>query len=191
MSDEKKELIPGLGAEARALNEAFDQTGVKFHNRAEALAAFKENREIVSEDGKLFARYDGELQPLSSCLLKFGWDNRQHVDGRSLPRTGAGLSRPGIDCKQNYKTTREKLDYIAANGADAWEKLPLSGPVSNELKTQSDWYKLPRAERVRLTALDPDAFSKLAPAPNPRPTGAFIDHDAIARHKATMGKLAR
>jgi hypothetical protein len=177
-------LAPGVGEEARALNEAFDAAQVRFNDRSAALAAFRENHEITWEDGKPFTRFDGEVQLLSSALLKFGFDRRDLIDGRSLPRSGAGASRPGVDCKTNYKTVQDKVAYVNAHGTDAWERLPISGPVSNEIVTQADWYRLPRSERVRLTALDPDHFAKLAPAPKPRPTGAFINHEAIEQQKS-------
>jgi len=139
---------------------------VKFHNSAEALAALKEGRESVEEDGQLFTRYDGAAKvPLANALLRFGYDRRELVDGRSLPRAGVGTSRPGLASKADYPDTASKLKAIAEHGADWWEKLPLTGVATSEVKTHADWYKLPIAERVRRTAADPDAFSKLAPSP--------------------------
>jgi hypothetical protein len=185
---EEKELAPAVGAEARAINDAFDKTRVTFHNRAEALAAFKVGREIVSENGQLFTRYDGEYLPLSDALLRFAYDSRSHVDGRTLPRQGVGTSRPGLASKADYPDTKSKIAAIAEFGEDWWATLPLKGVGTSEVLTQTDWYRLPRAERVRLTSLDPDYFAKLAPAPKPRPTGAYINVEGIERQKASRGK---
>lgn len=190
MSEEKKPLAPGVGAEARKLNEAFDKTGVSFHDRAAALAALKsDGREIVFDDaGEPSVLYDNHQMPLSDALLRLGYDRRELVDGRTLPRQGVGASRPGLASKEDFKTVREKLDWIAANGADAWERLPLTGVQSAEVRTKQDWYKLPRAEKVRLTALDPNYFDKLPSAPAVRQHGAFINVEGIERQKAIRGK---
>jgi hypothetical protein len=171
-----------IGAEARAINAEFDKTGVTFHNRAEALAAFKEGgRAIVEEDGQLFTHYDGEAKvPLANALLRFAYDNRTVCDGRTLPRQGVGTSRPGLASKADYPDTASKLKAIAENGAEWWEKLPLTGVATSEILTRQDWYRASRAERVRLTALDPDYFAKLKPSPfQTMPGSAKINTEAL------------
>lgn len=187
MSDE---LNKNIGTRAKAMHADFDKTGVTFHDRVEALAAFKEGgREIFEEDGQLFTHYDGESKvPLANALLRFGYDRRDLVDGRTLPRAGVGTSRPGLASKSDYPDLASKLKAISEHGGDWWERLPLHGVSTSETLTRDGWYKLSRAERVRLTAADPDAFSKLAPAPKPRPSGAYINIEGIARQKATSGK---
>jgi hypothetical protein len=152
---------------ATILNTAFDATGVKFHDRAAALAELKKDgREITfNEDGTASFPYDSETLPLADALLRFGYDRRDLVDARTLPREGAGAARPGLLSKADFATTADRVKFINKRGLLAYEKLPSSGVGSNEVKTKSDWLKLPLAERVRRTTADPDAFSKLADAP--------------------------
>lgn len=159
---------------AAALNAAFDASKLTFHNRAEALAAFKADREIVVENGQLFALYDGCTQPLGDAFAKFGADNRGLIDGRSLPRTGVDAARPGPLSKADLKTVAEKVAFIAEHGSEAFEQLPLQPVHTGEVKTFEDWMKLPTAEKVRLTALDPHIVRKLRPSPSARQHGTFI-----------------
>jgi hypothetical protein len=171
---------------AASLNRAFDSSALIFHSRSEALGAFKQGREIVFEDGEPFALYDGVIQPLGDALAKFGADNRGYIDGRSLPRAGVDASRPGVLSKNGFASLAEKVAYIAEHGAEAFEKLPLQTRDTSELTHQSQWYKLNIAERVRLTSLDPDAFSKLKPGP--KPGGTYINEKALAKELATRGR---
>jgi hypothetical protein len=182
-------LAPAIGAEARAMLAEFDATGVTFHDRVATLAALKEGgRDVVFDDGTPKIVYDGELLPMRDALLRYAYDNRSACDGRTLPRTGVGTSRPGLAAKSDFTTTREKLDYIGQHGSEAWERLPLKGASTSEVLTREGFLKLPRQERMRRYAADPDVFAKLAPAPKPRPSGAFINVEGIERQKATSGR---
>lgn len=144
--------------EAKALNTAFDATGITFHNRAESLAAFKESREIVYDDDG----YDSEPLLLADALARFAYDNRQYVDARTLPREGVGASRPGTLSKSDLDL-KGKLEFIKTHGGAAYEALPLKSQPTREVKTREDWYRLPRAERVRLTGKDPDFLANYPP----------------------------
>ena len=178
--------------EVEQLEAAFDATGVKFHDRPAALAEFRAGRAAIEHtDEGAFAVYDGERIPLADALLRFAYDNRspELLDARTLPRNGAGTSRPGIGSKADYETTAQKAEFIRTHGFDAWEKLPVRGLGSSEVQSKEDWYKLPRQEKVRRLAADPNAFARLpdkAPsAPTPaRRAGAYINDEAIAREKA-------
>ena len=80
--------------EVEALIRAFDESGVKYHNRAEALAKLKEGREIVfTEDGPTI-HYDGETLHLREALQRFGRDTRTAPPStRSKPSDPVGSSR--------------------------------------------------------------------------------------------------
>jgi hypothetical protein len=185
MSENEKSITGNINAAANAINQAFDATGVTFHDRAAALAAFKEGREVVFEDGQPFALYDREFLPLGDALKRFAYDQRQHVDARTLPRTGVGTSRPGIASKADFPTVAEKIAFVNLHGADAWEKLPLTGIGSKEVVTVADFRRLPLAEKTRLINADPDYLYKLKPSPGlPQPGQARINHEAIERQKA-------
>lgn len=170
-----------IGQEAARINLAFDQTRITFHNRAEALAALKDGgREIIAgEDDKLYVTYDGECIELSDALTRHAIDNRDLCDRRTLPRNGA-VGRPGTASKADYTTAADKAKFIAENGIEQWEKLPLKPPVTGETLTKQSWYKLPRAEKVRRLAADPDAFNKL-PAGDPTIKGALVNRSYTNR----------
>jgi hypothetical protein len=191
--EEPTPLTTDAGAEARAIHEAFDSTGVTFHDRAATLAALKQNgRDVVFDNGVPHIVYDGELLELKEGLLRLAYDRRDLADRRTLPRAGAGTSRPGIDSKDRYKTTREKLDFISTYGAEAWERLPLRGPSTSEVLTREDFLRLPRQERMRRYAADPSVLAKL-PSSSSRyiPGSAKVNVEGLQRHLASKGKLAR
>lgn len=175
---------------ADALNAAFDQTAIKFHSRADALAQFKGDgqREItLADDGQLYAMYDSEILPLADALKRFAYDDQTGVcDRRTLPRGGVSPSRPGIASKADFATVRDKLDWIATNGGDAYERLPLTPPVSGEVLTKQDYYRLPRAQKAELAAkFGPDYVTTLpskqdADRPNSQ---TYINHEALAKLK--------
>ena len=158
---------------ATALNESFDATGISFHSRPEALSAFREGREVTYTDGVAHSVYDGVQMTLSDCLSRFAFDRKELVDGRTLPREGVGTSRPGIASRADLKTVSDRVAYVNAFGAEAFEKLPLQTVDSTELRTFDDWMKLPLAEKVKLTQLDNDIVSKLARTPSSRPNGVW------------------
>lgn len=169
---------------AELLNQAFDASTLTFKDRAGSLAAFKADHDIVAndEDGQLYARYDGEVLPLDEALLRFGLDNRPHIDGRSAPRTGTGGRN--VELTKSEMTTREKVAYIAQNGADAFEKLATKPVETTEVKTRQDFMKLSRQERVRRYAENPNAFVDLPNAVSDQPKGSFINREALAKQQA-------
>jgi integrase len=63
-----------------------------------------------------------------------------------------------------------------------------TGVQSSECRTNADWFKLPGAELVRLTNLDPHYFEKLPNGPTVRQHGAFINVEGIERQKAIRGQ---
>jgi hypothetical protein len=192
MIDEKlAPLTPNIGEEARRINAAFDATNINFHNRAEALAALRAIGAEVAYDeaGTPHCRYDSEYLPLSEALTRLALDNRSLADGRSLPR-GASTARPNTLSRAEM-TNKQKVAFVNEFGEEAFLKLPSKPTVTSEVRTTEDFRRLTRAEKVRRINEDPDTIYKLAPAPTARVNGSFIDHDAIARQKATRGKLAR
>jgi hypothetical protein len=179
--------------EAIKLNESFDKAGLTFHSRADALGEFRQGREITfDQDGEPSVTYDGENLPLSAALLRFGYDRRDLIDGRSLPRNGAGKARPGLASKSDLKTFKEKAEFIKQFGGAAYEALPLVGVQSSEVKTRQDWMKLPRQEKVRRLAADPEAFNKLPnAAPTGRVNGSLINQTGIDKHRAARPQRTR
>lgn len=176
--------------EPKALHAAFDETKIVFHDRAAALAKFKEGREIIfGDDGQPYSTYDGETSVrLADALTRWALDTRDPAlfDGRSLPRHGAN-GRPGIISKADFDTVASRVAYITEFGEDSWARLPLKGIATSEILTKQSWMKLPLSEKVRRTAADPDAFSKLPDKPTDQIRGSFIHHAAIAREKLKRG----
>jgi len=171
------------------LHEAFEGTGITWNNRAEALADFRQGREIVYEDGEPQVRYDGEFLHLKDALLRFGYDRRDLIDGRSLPKTGIGTARSGQASKADFETLASKVAYIREFGEDSWAKLPMKAPTGNgEVLTQEDFAALPRAEKVRRIRLDPDCNAKLPRSAVGRSAQQGITHhEALAKHVASRG----
>ncbi|WP_348267910.1 hypothetical protein [Edaphobacter sp. DSM 109919] len=161
---------------AEKLNEAFDKSTLTFHDRAAALATFKQDRDIVAnpEDGQLYAKYDAEVLPLDECFLRFGLHNRQLIDGRSAPRT----------VTKDQMTTREKISYITTHGADAFEKLATKPVETNEVKTRQDFMKLPLSEKTRRYKENPNAFVELPNAVSDQPHKGYVNHKALDKIKA-------
>ena len=178
----------GAGWEARAINTAFDSAGITFNSsRADTLKAF--GRDITfDESGKPYALYDGEISELSHALQCYAFDHRDICDGRTLPRSGAGKARPGVESKADFKSAAEKAKYIEDRGIEAWERLPLTNAASKETLTKSDWYKLPTSEKIRRLDADPDAFTKLPNTPaeltGGMVNGSRINHSALDKQRA-------
>ena len=175
--------------EVAALNKAFDDSAIHFHDRATALAALKEGgRQIVWQDGTPHIVYDSIQLPLPDALKRFGFDRRDLVDGRTLPKQGLGTSRPSVLGRDSFSSDSEKVAWIKEHGYEAWQKLPSRGvQVTSELKTFADWTKLPTAEKVRLIGEDPNIISKLAPGQPSRPGGVYINHEAMERIRKIRG----
>jgi hypothetical protein len=175
------------------LNEAFDKSGIIWHDRAAALAKFREGREIVFEEGEPHVQFDSEILELSDALKRWAYDIRdpELFDGRSLPRTGVGLARPGIASKSDFPTIAEKVAYIQTHGEDSWARLPLTGiGASGEVKTFEDWKRLPSAEKIRRLNADPSVIQKLTKAGSTagRSNVAYINHELIAKQQSIRGK---
>jgi hypothetical protein len=188
MTDEKKDLTPGIGVEAKKINEAFDASKIAFHNRAEALAALRATGAEVAfdEQGNPHCRYDSEYLTLTEALTRLALDQKGLADGRSLPR-GASIARPNALSRAEM-TTAEKVAYVNEHGEEAFLKLPSRPVATTETKTTEDFRRLALAEKVRRINADPAAIYKLAPGPTARTNGTYINVEALARHKAVTGK---
>jgi len=175
--------------QAQKLNEAFDQTGVKFHDRAATLQAITaDGREVAYDaDGTVRIHYDGEQLSLKDALTRFAYDNRQHVDARTLPKEGAGTARPGTLAKSDM-TLAQKTAYINQHGAEAFSKIPSKNFDTQPVVSRQDWMRLSRAEKVRRLGADPDAFIKLPNATSDQLKGSFINHTALEREKKIRGR---
>lgn len=172
--------------EAQAINAAFDNAGVGFKaERADVLEQFKAGGErtiTFDEEGQPFSKYDGQILPLNEALHRFGHDRKDLVDRRTLPREDAGKGRPGVASKADFTTLREKTAFIAEHGLTAYEKLPLTAPVSQEIRFKEDFFKLPLSQKTELLKKDADYLNNL---PNrPRNTALKIDPAKIDRHKS-------
>jgi hypothetical protein len=189
MSKEEIERHQAAAAKTTALQTAFkkfQETGVKFQGTdAEVLAKFKEGgHEIFVEDGVARTKFDSEILPLDEALLRYAFDAPQgEVDRRTLPRGGAGTARSSTLSRATM-TTAEKVAYVNEHGEEAFLKIPTNYTPTSEVKTTADWLKLSRAERVRRTTDDPQAFEKLLPAPGQRmPWEPYVNHEALERQK--------
>ena len=94
-------------------------------------------------------KYDGDVLALSKALHRFAHDRRDLADGRSLPRNDEGRGRPGVASRADFKTVAEKTAYIQKHGVDAFERLPATAPVTKEIQTRQDFFKLSTAEKPR------------------------------------------
>ncbi len=172
---------------AAILQAAFIQTGVTWHDRVAALAAYKENHEIlIDSKGEASTFYDGVEVPLAEGLSRFARDEKQHVDARTLPRKGSGLDRPNLESKADYPDLKSKAAVIRDRGFDYWQSLPAVSVETSELKTKADWYNLSLRSKVELTEKDPNLFRNLPNGPTSGSlTGsAIINHEALAKQKA-------
>jgi hypothetical protein len=167
---------------AAIMHQHFDATGVRFHDRATTLAELKKDgREITFDaDGTPSVTYDSEPLQLKDALLRFAYDRRDLVDGRTLPREGVGSTRPGTLSKADM-TLPEKLAFIRDRGADAFAKLPSQNFDTKPLMYREDFYKLSRTEKVRRIALDPDIISKLPSAPKVDAMAAALEREKATR----------
>jgi hypothetical protein len=195
----KDEAIAQQKAEAEtttALQTAFGKvrdTGIQFRiTDAEILANFKAGgREIVVEDGIAYATYDGSRITLSDALERYAFDAPQgEVDRRTLPRSGTTGGRRGTLAKSEM-TLKEKVAFIRENGEEAFAAIPTHPQESAEIVTREQFRRLSVKEKSKMVTADPDILAKLAPAPNPRPHGCFINHSAMAKHLATRGKMPK
>jgi hypothetical protein len=200
MTDDKKELIDHqkrLTEETTALQKAFKQvkdTGIKFQNTdAEVLASFRAGaggRNITIEDGEAYVVYDGSRIGLAHALERYAFDAAPgEVDRRTLPRSGT-IGRRGTLARSEM-TLQEKVAFIRENGEEAFAAIPTHPPTSTEIVTREQFRRLSVTEKSRMITAAPDIMSKLAPAPSPRPHGCYINHEAMAKHLATRGKLAK
>lgn len=165
--------------EVQQLIDAFDKTGISWHDRAATLAAFRAQAEIYQkEDGELYTYYNGKEMPFHEGLVKHAIGNRIEVDARTLPKNT-------VDSKENYQSTAAKVAYIAKHGTDQWASLPrTSVVVPNVVEFQDDFRRLPLAEKARLLNEDPDFLVKLPARPDPNRAGqSYINHKLIERNK--------
>lgn len=174
-----------FGWEADAINEAFAQTGIRFHgSNADALAQFKAgDREITFDaDGKPLARYDSQELPLADALSRWAADADDGVcDRRTLPRNPGG-GRSGVACKADLVDFKAKSAFIQEHGLQAFAALPATRPQSTELKYQDDFRKLPTSEKTRLVRQYGSGFiEKLPPRPSGQPFGGYINRAALAK----------
>lgn len=170
---------------ADTLIASFDATNIKFNDRSAALEAITEGREITyDEAGNPSIVYDGQTLPLSDALTRFAFDRRDLVDGRTLPKQGAGGGRVGTLSKADLVDYKAKAAFIAENGGDAYERLPLKPPASTELKYREAYYALSRSEKVKLIEKHGANFAATLPKrPTGQPLGTFIANDKLAELK--------
>lgn len=170
---------------AEALIASFDKTGITFNDRSATLEAITDGREIRYDDaGNPNITYDGQVLPLADALTRFAFDRRDLVDGRTLPKQGAGGGRVGTLSKADLPDYKAKAAFIAENGGDAYERLPLNPPASGELKYREDYYALSRSEKVKLIEKHGSDFATTLPRrPSGQPLGAFIANDKLAELK--------
>jgi hypothetical protein len=175
---------------AAALNGSFDRSRITFHSRSETLAALKATGSEITYDelGKPWTRYEHEYLELESALIRFGLDQPQLADGRTLPRHGAP-GRMGTMSKDQLKTIADKVAWINEHGEDAFARLPLTPPVSREVRTQEDWFALPPSERARRWEEDPGAFERLPRAPKQGNANTGVTYRTnLEKELATRGK---
>lgn len=179
--------IENPASHVEALNAAFDQTQITFNDRAASLAKFRETHEITfDENGDPFAVYDAKLLPLAESFTRFAFDNRDHVDGRSLPRTSESGARSVVDAKSNYPTVAQRVEFIKTFGDQKWAELPMKAPEPvEEIRYQDQFRSLTLAQKSALIAQHgSDYVSMLPHRPDPnRAAGSFINHELIARQK--------
>ena len=184
--ENKTEHTPswGIASEAQRIHSSFDQTGISFHDRADALAAFGRPVTFNDHTGDPEAFYDGQDLPLSECLKRFAYDRQDLVDRRTLPREGMGTTRAAQLSKSSFSTTAEKTAYIREHGVDAWESLPLKPPVSTEVRTKQDFWKLPVEEKSRRIRENPNYVETLPNAPPQVQTGfAKVNYDLLEKQR--------
>jgi hypothetical protein len=150
---------------AQILNAQFDATNIKFRDRSTALQALLAGgcEVIYTEDGSAQVHYDGERLGLRDALTRLAFDQRDLVDGRTLPREGT-TGRQGTLSKADM-TLQEKIAYVRDHGADAFARIPSVNFDTKPVTTREDFYRLSRAEKVRRIAADPNILAKLPSAP--------------------------
>jgi len=185
---ERGELIDTLtqdapGNRAAVLNKAFDDSGIRFHDRANALAKYQADHEVsFNEAGTPMTRYDSREVELSEALRQFALDHRDDaelMDRRTLPRnTEAGT--PEVRCKADLGTTAQKIGFITQYGIEVFEQLPAKDEPVGEVKFQDDFRRLPTSEKLRILKADPDFLIKLPPRPSEtHVAGAYINRQAL------------
>jgi len=180
-----------IGWEAKAINEAFTRTGIKYTaSNADTLAAF--GREVqFDDDGQPHALYDSEILPLEDALTRWAADQAEGVcDRRTLPRSAAG--RPGgseVTSREDLRTVKDRSDFITKFGLDTYEKLPAKTQVTKELVTHADFRALSLAQKTRIIRENPDILSKLKHTPNPdQVAGAYVNRELLERQKRLQGR---
>lgn len=136
--------------QAPIINAQFDATNIKFHDRAAALAVLKaDGREVIfTEDGTASIHYDGEVLPMKDALTRLAFDRRELVDGRTLPKEGAGTARPGTLSKADFPDVQSRVKFIREHGVEAWERLQTVNHDSKPVEYREDFHKLSPASQT-------------------------------------------
>lgn len=174
-------LTTATGSEARAIHQAFDETGIQFRDRVAAIAALRATGAEIAYDeaGIPHCRYDHEFLKLSDALVRLAIDDRSQADNRTLPR-GANTARPNL-LSRSEMTTKEKVEYVNQFGESEFLKLPSRPVTTAPVITTEDFRRLSRAEKVRRINEDPDAIYKLKQTPTAVTNGVFVNHEALAK----------
>ncbi len=188
MTDEKAfNPTQGMNSEAKSIHASFDECGITFSDRAEAIAEFGRAITFDPETGNAEADYDGERLPLSECLKRFAFDRRDLVDGRTLPPNGLGNTRQAPMSKESFNSPSEKVAFINEFGLQAWTALPTKAPASREVVTKEDWRTLSVQEKSRRLRANPRAYDELPSAPKVPSSFAKVNWDLIQKQRVGSG----
>ena len=189
-----KELHELLHEEAaNKLKESFVKANIfPEKTRAEALAAYRRDHVIVVDDnGELKTSYNGVFQSLSTALSSYGRtsDGEQFTDRRSLPKDEQ--NQGGIRSKSDFKSIKERTDFISKFGAAAFENLPSRWMPESEVRTRQDFYKLTVSQKSALIKANPNILHELPSQVEPdvhgmsNVAGARVNVAGLERDRAT------
>lgn len=171
-----------------ALTAAFDKAGI-VKDRPAALSKFKEGHSVYADDsGVLYTHYEGHQQELSAALT--AWSRTQEGaafhDRRTLPKSEQNVG--GVRSKSELVTTKDKADYIAKHGGQAYERLPTTFVAPSEVKYRDEYYKLSREQKSALVNQGVNA-SSFPPRPDPNQiAGGRVNREALAKDRATRAE---
>jgi hypothetical protein len=136
-----------------ALKKALQSTGIKFYPQHDELKLILGTRWSfdIAHDGRVEAtdKNTGKIVDFEKAVIEFALGKSFLADGRTLKRYVVPEKELS---KADFATAAQKAQFIARNGVQTWERLPLrpSMPVNVRTMTAADYAKLPRAEKVKL-----------------------------------------
>jgi hypothetical protein len=133
----------------QAVHQAVADTGIGFYPSATDLVKLMDGRAELGEDGALRLRCaDGSFSNFGDAVREFAMANRW-----ALKNPPPIVEEKKYECREDFDTLEEKVDFIDKHSLRAWEQLPRTKPPQQkEVRemTAEDYLALPAKAKIEI-----------------------------------------